>query len=164
VEVLLERSAHDSTVSVGRESTRQHRDVSEGGFQRLVENVTDLVLEVLGGYKGVEEVLPALSQHSVNLTASTTEILVVVETFPEGEKGLGTGLCTSIEQNADFGVQNATDSSEEPSVGVDLLAVLLLQAEHHLDWGKCAGAVIVRANELLVGRNGKLRGVFELSC
>ena len=32
VEVLLERPAHDGAVSVGRESTRQDRHVSEGGF------------------------------------------------------------------------------------------------------------------------------------
>lgn len=60
VEILLERPTHDGTVSVGRESTRQHADVSEGTLQRLVENVTDLVLEVLGGDERVQEVLPAL--------------------------------------------------------------------------------------------------------
>jgi hypothetical protein len=31
-----------------------------------------------------------------------------------------------------------------------------------LDGGKRAGAVIVGADELLVGRNGQLSGVFEL--
>jgi hypothetical protein len=98
----------------------------------------------------------------VDLTASTTEILVVVERLPESEKGLGAGLSTSIEQNADFGVQNATNGGEQPSVRVDLLGVLLLQAEHHLDRGKCAGAVVVGTDELLVGCNGQLSGVLEL--
>lgn len=98
----------------------------------------------------------------MNLTASTTEILVVIETFPKSEKGLGSGLCTSIEQNANLRVQDTTNGSEKPSVRVDLLGVLLLQAEHHLDGGKRAGAVIVGADELLVGRNGQLSGVFEL--
>ena len=61
MEVLLERAAHDSAVAVGRESTRQHGNVSERRFQRLVENVTDLVLEVLGRNERVEQVLPALT-------------------------------------------------------------------------------------------------------
>ena len=61
VEVLLEGSAHDGAVAVGRESTRQNRDVPKRGFQRLVEDVTDLVLEVLRCDEGVEEVLPALA-------------------------------------------------------------------------------------------------------
>jgi hypothetical protein len=60
VEVLLEGTTHDSAVAVSRESTRQHRDVSEGRFQWFVENVTDLVLEVLRGDKRVKEVFPAL--------------------------------------------------------------------------------------------------------
>ena len=98
----------------------------------------------------------------MNLTTSTTEILVVVETFPEGEKRLGSRLCTRVEQNADFRVQDTTNGSEKPSVRVDLLGVLLLQAKHHLDRRKRAGAIIVRANELLVGRDGQLRGVFKL--
>jgi hypothetical protein len=98
----------------------------------------------------------------VDLSTSTTEILVVVEAFPQSEQGLGAGLCTSIEQNADFGVQDAANGGEQPSVRVDLLAVLLLQAEHHLDGRERAGAVIVGANELLVGRDGELRGVLEL--
>jgi hypothetical protein len=98
----------------------------------------------------------------VDLSTSTTEILVVVEAFPQSEQGLGAGLCTGIEQNADFGVQDAANGGEQPSVRVDLLAVLLLQAEHHLDGRERAGAVIVGANELLVGRDGELRGVLEL--
>ena len=99
----------------------------------------------------------------MNLTASTTKIFVVVEAFPESEQRLGTGLGTGIEQNADFGVQNAANGSEEPSVRVDLLGVLLLQAKHHLNGRQSAGAVIVRADELLVGCDGKLCGVLELS-
>jgi hypothetical protein len=35
-------------------------------------------------------------------------------------------------------------------MGVDFLAVLLLQAEHHLDGGQSARAVVVRTNQLLV--------------
>lgn len=98
----------------------------------------------------------------MDFTTSTTEILVVVEGLPESEQRLGAGLSTGIEQDADFGVQNTTNGSEQPSVGVDLLGVLLLQAEHHLDGGKRAGAVVVGTDELLVGRDGQLGSVLKL--
>ena len=98
----------------------------------------------------------------MNLTTRSTKVLVVVECLPESEQSLVARLSTGIEQNADFRVENATESSEQPSVRVDLLGVLLLQAKHHLDRRKRAGAIIVRANELLVGRDGQLRGVFKL--
>jgi hypothetical protein len=75
--------------------------------------------------------------HGVDLSTSTTEILVVVEAFPQSEQGLGAGLCTGIEQNADFGVQDAANGGEQPSVRVDLLAVLLLQAEHQGACWRC---------------------------
>ncbi len=143
MEVLLQRSAHDGAVAVGGESTGQHRHVSKGRFQRLVENVTDLVLEVLGSDQRIEEVLPALTQHGVDFTASTTKVLVVVESLPTEQAVTWAGLGTGIEQNADFWVQDATNGSEKPSMRVDLLCVLLLQAEHHLHRGKRAGAVVM---------------------
>jgi hypothetical protein len=61
VEVLLQGPAHDGAVAVCGESTGQHRDVTERRFERLVENVTDLVLEILGGNERVQEVLPSLA-------------------------------------------------------------------------------------------------------
>jgi len=73
----------------------------------------------------------------VDLTASTAEILVVVESFPERQKRLMAGLGTGVEQNAHFRVEYAAESCEKPSVGVDLLAVLLLQAKHHLHGWQC---------------------------
>ena len=73
-----------------------------------------------------------------------------------------TGLSTRIQQNTDFGVQNTAERIEQPSVGVDLLAVLLLQTEHHLHWRQSAWPVVMGTNELLVGSNGKLGRVFKL--
>ena len=49
-------------------------------------------------------------------------------------------------------------------MGVNLFAVLLLQAEHHLYRRKSAGAVIVRPDQLLIGSHGKLGSVLELDC
>ena len=90
----------------------------------------------------------------MNLTASTAEILVVIESLPQGEQRLGTGLGAGVEQNADLGVQDAAEGIEQPTVGVDLLGVLLFQTEDHLDRGQGLGAVIHGADELLVGGHG----------
>ena len=98
----------------------------------------------------------------MDFTAGTSEVLVVVESLPESKQRLGAGLGTGIEQNADFRVQDATNGSEQPSVRVDLLGVLLLQTEHHLDGRKSAGAVVVGTDELLVGCNRQLSGVLKL--
>lgn len=97
----------------------------------------------------------------MDLTASTSEILVVVEGLPESKQRLGTGLGTGIKQNANLGVKDAAESGEEPTMRVDLLAVLLLKTEHHLHRGQCAGAVVVGADQLLVGRHRQLSGVLE---
>jgi hypothetical protein len=98
----------------------------------------------------------------MDLTTSASQIFVVVEALPKSEKRLGAGLGSGIEQNADFRVKNAANGSEEPSVGVDLLAVLLLQAEHHLHGRQGASAIIVGTNQLLVGSDRQLRRVLEL--
>lgn len=71
-------------------------------------------------------------------------------------------LCTSIEQNANFRVQNAAEGIEKPSVRVDLLAVLLLETEHHLHRGKSAGTIIRGSDELLVRGDRELGGVLKL--
>ena len=162
VEVLFERPAHDSAVSVGREGTWQHGDVSERRFQRLVQDVTDLVLEVLTSDERVDQIAPASSKHSMNLTTSATQILVVIEAFPKRKQRLGTRLSTSIKQDTHFWVQNAAKGSEEPSVRVDLLRIALLQAEHHLYWWERACAIVERADELLIWRDRELSCVLEL--
>ena len=48
----------------------------------------------------------------MNLSASTTKILVVVEALPKSKEGFGAGLGTSVEQDADFGVENAANGSK----------------------------------------------------
>lgn len=150
VEILLQWPTHDGAEPIGREGTGQHGDIAKGRFQRLIQDIRDLVLEILCSDERVEQVLPALTQHGVNLAASTTEILVIVEGLPKGEERFGTWFRSGIEQDADLRVEDTAESSEEPAMGVNLLGVLLLQAEHHLDWGECARAVVVRANQLLV--------------
>lgn len=98
----------------------------------------------------------------MDLTASTAKVLVVVEGLPESKQRLVTRLCSSIEQNTDFGVQDTAKGSEQPSMRVNLLAVLLLETEHHLHRRQSRRAVVERADELLVGRDRELSCVFEL--
>lgn len=86
MEILLQWTTHDCTESVCGESTRQHTDITERTLQRLVQNVTNLVFEILGCHERVDQVSPTLTQHGVNFTTSTSEILVVVEGLPQGQK------------------------------------------------------------------------------
>ena len=69
----------------------------------------------------------------MDLAAGATKILVVVEGLPEGQKRLGSRFGTGIQQDADLGVEDPTKGVEQPTMRVDLLAVLLLQAEDHLN-------------------------------
>ena len=59
VEVLLEWPAHNSSEPVSRESAWQDRDVSKRAFQRFVQDVTDLVLEVLRCHQWIKQISPA---------------------------------------------------------------------------------------------------------
>lgn len=98
----------------------------------------------------------------MNFTTSASKILVVIESFPEVEQRLVARLRTSIEQNANFRVQNTAEGIEKPSVRVDLLAVLLLETEHHLHRRKSARAIIRGSDELLVRGDRELGGVLKL--
>lgn len=162
MEILLQGTTHDSPETIGGESTRQHTDISKGTLQRLVKDVTDLVLEVLGGNQGVDQIPPTLTQHGVDFTTRTSQILVVVESLPERHEGLVTGLGTGVQKNDDFWVENTAESVEQPSMRVDLLAVLLLQAEHHLHGRKGGWAIVGWPDELLIGGHGQLSCVFKL--
>ena len=73
-------------------------------------------------------------------------------------------FCTSIEQDADLRVEDTAETRKEPSVGVNLLAVLLLQTEHHLHRRESGWAVVQWADQLLVWRHGELGRVFEDVC
>lgn len=162
MEVLFQRASHNRTVPVRGECTRQHTDISKSTFQRLIQNVGDLIFEVLRSDERVQQFAPSLTQHGMNLSTSATEVTVVVEGFPQRQKGFATGLCSCINQDDNLGVQNPTEPVEEPSVGVDLLAILLFEAEEHLDGGQRVGIISVRSDQLLVGSNGELGGIFEL--
>lgn len=142
--------------------TYQHGNVSEGRLQRLIQDIGNLVLEILGSNKWIQQHLASLTQHGVNLTASSSKVLIVVESFPKGKNRLRAGLGTGIQKDAHLGVEDTTKSVEEPSVGINLLGVLLLQTEHHLHRRKAGRIVIAGANKLLGSSYGELSGVLEL--
>ncbi len=162
VEVLVERSSHDGPEAVRRERAGKHADVSKRTLQGLVEDVTDLVLEILGCHQRIQQVLPSFAQHGVDLSAGTAKVLVVVESLPESQQRLGTGLGASVEQDANLRVQDPAERGEKPSVRIDLLAILLLQAKHHLHRRQGAGTIVVWPNELLVRSHRKLSRILEL--
>jgi hypothetical protein len=42
------------------------------------------------------------------------------------------GLGTNVKKDADVGLENGTEGVEEPTMGVDLLLILLFKAKHDL--------------------------------
>ena len=65
------------------------------------KNVGHLVFKVLGGHKEVEEFFSALD-HRVNFTATTAEVGIIVESFPQVVDGLVARFGSSIEQNTNL--------------------------------------------------------------
>lgn len=124
-------------VPIGRKRTRQDGNEPERRLQRLVEDVGDLVLEVLSGDQRVQQLL-SMRQHDLDFTACASAHGLHVKRLPQVVDGVPPGLRTRVKEHADIGVQDTTEGLEEPTVGVDLLLVLLLQAEEHLDRGPSA--------------------------
>ena len=137
--VLLQRALAalivlECNIAVSRERTGKHRDETKGRLQRLVKNVGHLVFKVLGRDQRVEQFL-AVDQHSLDLTASTSTHRLEIERFPELVDRVLSGLCTGIDKDTDVRIKNGAESLEEPTMRVDLLLILFLQAEEHLHWG-----------------------------
>jgi hypothetical protein len=71
-------------------------------------------------------------------------------------------LGTRIDQNAHLGVQNTPKRMEKPTVGVNLFAVLLFEAEDHLYRRKIGRLIPRRSNQLLCWCDRELSGILEL--
>ena len=97
----------------------------------------------------------------VDLSRCSTEVRVVVECLPEVVDTPLAGLGTSIEQAHDIRVQVAPDRVEEPAVRVDLLGVLLLQAEDHLHRDEVVRITRMRLDQRRFRRYRQRRGVLE---
>ena len=134
MEILIQRSSYDGAKSVRRKSTRQDTDIAKGTLKWLIQNVTDLILEILGCDERVNEVFPALAQHGVNFTASSAKILVIVESLPQCKERLRSGFGSGIEKDTDLRIEDSSKGIEKPSMRIDFFAVLLLETEDHLHW------------------------------
>lgn len=119
-------------VAISTQSARQNRYVAEHGLQRLIEDVGQLVLEVLRGDEGVEEVAEVLALHGFDLATGARHVGVRVERLPEVVEGIPARPRAHIQQDADVGVEGLPEGVEEPPMRVQLPLVPLLQTEDHL--------------------------------
>ena len=81
----------------------QHSDIAEDRFERLVQDIAHLVLEVLRRDKRVEQVLPEHAFQSDNLATGTSDRRVDVECFPEMVDRVWSRLSAYVKQDADTG-------------------------------------------------------------
>jgi hypothetical protein len=83
----------------------QNRDVTEDTLERLIQDVTHLVLKVLGRDEGVKQVTPEQALERDDLSASSSDRRVDVEGFPEVVDTVRAGLGTDVEQDTDVGTK-----------------------------------------------------------
>jgi hypothetical protein len=76
---------------------------------------------------------------------------LLVKGFPKMIKRFCARFSTGIDEDANFWFKLSTNSIEEPSVRIDLLAVLLFEAENHL-----YGYQIARIGSLDGSHEGRL--------
>ena len=105
-------------VAISTQSARQNRYVAEHGLQRLIEDVGQLVLEVLRGDEGVEEVAEVLALHGFDLATGARHVGVRVERLPEVVEGIPARPRAHIQQDADVGVEGLPEGVEEPPMRV----------------------------------------------
>jgi hypothetical protein len=86
-------------------SHSQNRDVTKDTLERLVQDITHLVLKVLGRDEGVEQVTPEQALERDDLSASSSDRRVDVEGFPEVIDTVRAGLGTDVEQDTDVGAK-----------------------------------------------------------
>ena|ERR1700722_14226254 len=82
----------------------------------------------------IDKILSPLPLECYDLATSTTDVGINIECFPKMIYGCGARHSPNIEENADVRLENGAKSVEEPSVRVDLLLILLFEAEYDLDW------------------------------
>jgi hypothetical protein len=102
LEILAQRSMArvivlQRVVSVCAQRTGKHSDVPEDGFQRLVENIGHLVLEVLGCDERIQKTEPGFALGGDDFAGSACDAGVVVEGFPEVVECGCAGLRADVE-------------------------------------------------------------------
>ena len=87
-------------------------------------------MQVVDGSSASASIETGLEEHV--LATGTTDVLVFVEALPKLVNACSGGFCADVEQDADVRLQERTECVEEPTMRVELLLVLLLQAENNL--------------------------------
>ena len=95
-------------------------------------------------------------QHCLDFATSASAVGDAVKDFPELIDGVLAGPCASVDQAADVGIKDFAKSIKEPSMRVDLLLVLLLEAEEDLD-GRLAS---FDRHNVVLDLEGHLRRIF----
>jgi hypothetical protein len=95
---------------------------------------THLVLKILSGHQRIPQQLSRGTQHSFYFPTSTRALGIHVKSFPQVVDAISAWPRPSINQDTDVRVQHRSKGLEEPSVRVDLLLILFLEAEEYLNW------------------------------
>lgn len=154
-EILLKRSFAcrvilQRDIPIRAESARQHSDIPKHRFaksngwikpkeirkedsQRLSQNIRHLILEILSRNERIDQIPPIVSLERHDLPTRTPDIRVDIKRLPEMVYRLRTGHGTDIEEDTDMRFQNGAKGVEEPTMGIDLLLLLFLEAEYDLD-------------------------------
>lgn len=83
----------------------------------------------------------------MNLTSSSSEMLIVMESFPQIVDRPLSRFRTGIQQANDIRLKMFTNRVEQPSMRVDLLRILLFETEDELYGNEIVGIVRVRFDE-----------------
>ena len=94
-----------------------------------------LVLEILGGHEGVEQELAAGSRHGLDLAAGAGALWIDLEGLPQVVDAGAAGLSAGVDQDAHVGIKYGAEGLEEPAMRINLLLVVLLEAEQDLHGG-----------------------------
>ena len=100
--------------------------------------------------KRIKEFLPVFAFEGDDFTASATDIGIDIKRLPEMINRAWTRHCTDIEQDANIGLENGAKGVEEPTMGIDLLLIFLLETKDDLHGHN----TFLRAFELVGRRNG----------
>lgn len=157
-EVTLERSIAGLVVlqrhiPVCGERAGKDGDEAKGALERLVEDVAHLVFEVLRRDQGIEEIL---AQHGLDLSACSSAHWLALKRLPEVVDTASSRLGAAIDEHAVRGIQDLAESLEEPPMRIDLLLILLLEAEQHLD----GGVALLDLDNVVLEIEPHLGGVF----
>lgn len=101
----------------------------------------------------------------MNFPASSAQVGIVVECFPQVVERSGPRLCTRIKQNTHLRFEMRTNRIEKPTMGVDLLSILQkIRAEGHEETGEERSTTVIWEDLLLPFASRRKSSVLGLDC